>query len=75
MFSNGYTTIIAAVSVETAPFRVISILFSLIFALALAYGLFLAGYFLLRKSYRALRRCEKKEEAKNRTKTDENSDR
>ncbi len=45
------------------PLRALSTMFSLIFALAILYGLFLLFYFLLRKSYRALRRLEKLEKS------------
>ena len=53
-----------AILATITPLRVLSVLFALIPALALAYGLFLAAYYLLRKSYRALRRDELREKAK-----------
>ena len=50
----------ANTAADTAlPLHALSAMFSLFFALAILYGLFLLFYFLLRKSYRALRRLEK----------------
>lgn len=52
----------ANTAADTAlPLHALSAMFSLFFALAILYGLFLLFYFLLRKSYRALRRLEKPE--------------
>lgn len=52
----------ADTAADTAlPLHALSAMFSLFFALAILYGLFLLFYFLLRKSYRALRRLEKPE--------------
>ena len=53
-----------AISAAITPLRVLSVLCALALALALAYGLFLAAYYLLRGSYRAMRRSELREKAK-----------
>ena len=61
MFLPALSALRNAAGDNAAPFRVLSVILSLGFALAILYGLFLFFYFLLRRSYRALRRMEKSE--------------
>lgn len=61
MYHDTYWSAILAFCGANTPLQVLYVLFALGLALAAAYGLFLTAYYLLRGSYRALRRSDQQQ--------------